>query len=178
MENHEQHHENMSQPIVKQRYELSDFIPLIASFVSILAFTAIAYYLKPDGHWHYAMRVFMGAFFIVVSVFKLMNLEGFVEAYQTYDIVAMKSEAYARVYPFIELLLGISYFVAMDITVTLWITLVIMLVSAYGVAKTLVAGRRIPCACLGVVFKIPMTWVTLFEDLLMAGMAGVMLIFY
>ena len=34
------------------------------------------------------------------------------------------------------------------------------------------------CACLGVVFKIPMTYVTLTEDLLMGTMAFVMLIKY
>jgi hypothetical protein len=51
-----------------------------------------------------------------------------------------------------------------------------MLVSAAGVARELWKGREIMCACLGVVFKIPMTYVTLLEDLLMAAMAGFMLV--
>ncbi len=48
---------------------------------------------------------------------------------------------------------------------------VVMLVGAYGVYLKLKEHEEIPCACLGTVFKVPMTWVTLGEDLLMAGMA-------
>lgn len=47
----------------------------------------------------------------------------------------------------------------------------VMLIGAYGVYRKLRAHEEIPCACLGTVFKVPMTWVTLGEDLLMAGMA-------
>ena len=59
-----------------------------------------------------------------------------------------------------------------------WITLVLMAVGAAGVARALAQKRQIPCACLGVVFKIPMTWVTLVEDLVMAVMAGVMIVIF
>ncbi|MDP3725587.1 MAG: hypothetical protein Q8R36_00140 [bacterium] len=46
---------------------------------------------------------------------------------------------------------------------------------ALGVFLKLRDGEVVPCACLGVVFKIPMTWVTFIEDLLMAVMAAFML---
>jgi hypothetical protein len=51
-----------------------------------------------------------------------------------------------------------------------------MLISALGVANELRKKQTIMCACLGTVFKIPMTYVTLFEDLLMASMALYMLV--
>ena len=50
-----------------------------------------------------------------------------------------------------------------------------MIVSSIGVTKELAQGRKITCACLGAVFKIPMTYVTLLEDVLMAVMALIML---
>ncbi len=56
------------------------------------------------------------------------------------------------------------------------ITYVLMLVSGIGVAIALAKGENLMCACLGMVFKLPMTYVTLFEDLLMAGMALGMLL--
>jgi hypothetical protein len=55
-------------------------------------------------------------------------------------------------------------------------TLLLMLMSAVGVAVELHKGKEIVCACLGAVFNIPMTYVTLLEDLLMAAMAAYMLI--
>ncbi len=50
-------------------------------------------------------------------------------------------------------------------------------VSTVGVVNSLVAQRRIKCACLGTVFNLPMSYVTLIEDMLMAGMAVAMLAF-
>jgi hypothetical protein len=37
------------------------------------------------------------------------------------------------------------------------------------------AKRKFQCACLGAVFNLPMSTITLVEDLLMVGMAGAML---
>ena len=51
-----------------------------------------------------------------------------------------------------------------------------MAISSIGVAIELSKKKEIMCACLGVVFKLPMTYVTLLEDLLMAAMALIMLI--
>ena len=51
-----------------------------------------------------------------------------------------------------------------------------MLVGSIGVFQTLLDKRAIQCACLGTVFKLPMTKVTLAEDLGMAAMAAAMLI--
>lgn len=118
----------------------------------------------------------MGLFFIVFGSFKIMNLRGFVEAYSMYDLLAQRSTLYAYLYPFIELSLGIAYLMRWHLTAINGITLVLMLISAAGVARELAQGRAIMCACLGVVFKIPMTYVTLAEDLLMAVMAMIMLL--
>ncbi len=55
-------------------------------------------------------------------------------------------------------------------------TLVLMLVGSVGVFQTLLNKRVIQCVCLGTVLKLPMTKVTLAEDLSMATMAAAMLI--
>jgi hypothetical protein len=49
-------------------------------------------------------------------------------------------------------------------------------IGAIGVYIKLLKKEEIPCACLGTVFKVPMIWVTLAEDLLMVAMAVIMLI--
>jgi len=123
-----------------------------------------------------AMARFMGGFFLTFAFFKLLDLKAFAEAYSTYDLVAARWLGYGYIYPFIELGLGIAYVAGFQSTITNVVTLSVMSVSTLGVVKSLVAGRKIRCACLGTVFNLPMSYVTLTEDLLMVGMAGVMLV--
>ncbi len=132
-------------------------------------------YLSENFSLHTLMINFMGGFFIVFSMFKFFNLNGFAEAYATYDVVAMKSKFYARAYPFIELALGVSYFIFADLFYVNLITLVLMAIGTIGVVNSLRAKRNFQCACLGTALKLPMTKVTLIEDLLMGLMAFIMI---
>jgi hypothetical protein len=52
-----------------------------------------------------------------------------------------------------------------------WITLPLMLIGAAGVLRQLMRGSKIQCACLGTYVKLPLTTVSLVEDLVMATMA-------
>jgi len=56
------------------------------------------------------------------------------------------------------------------------LTLIVMGFSAIGVLRAVLGQQEIRCACLGTVFQLPMSTVTIIEDLGMAGMAGLMLI--
>jgi len=160
--------------MIKEKYTVKDFLPLIIIFMIILAFAIITLFVL-GGNTMDGMRYFMGGFFIILGLLKVLNLKNFAEAYQMYDVVAMRSKAYALTYPFIELILGTFYIINFVPLFTNWATLVLMLVSAFGVYLKLRKKEKIMCACLGTVFKVPMTWVTLFEDLLMAIMAVIMI---
>ncbi len=153
------------------RYTFRDFIPLIAIFAIICLFTVVRQFLYGSWDMMYAMNDFMAGFFLVFGTFKLINLPKFVVAYKEYDLLAKRSTAYAYLYPFIEIGLGLAYFFRFMPIATNIITYIVMLFSAIGVAVSLSQGQQMMCACLGVVFKLPMTYVTLFEDMLMAGMA-------
>lgn len=157
-----------------KRYAIKDFLPLIAVFAIVISFTGLRQFAN-GFDMRAAMQDFMAALFLLFGAFKLLNLKGFADAYATYDVIAKKSKTYAYVYPFIEIGLGLCYLFRLFPKVTNFITLIVMFVSAIGVAIELSKKNRIDCACLGVVFKLPMTYVTLFEDLLMAAMALIML---
>lgn len=122
-----------------------------------------------------AMGRFMGGFFLVFSFFKLLDVRAFADAYGGYDVVAARWPAYGLLYPFIELGLGVAYLTNAAPLATNAVTLLVMGVSAIGVVKALAAGRKIRCACLGTVFNLPMSKVTLIEDGLMIVMAAAML---
>ncbi len=154
------------------RYTLSlkDFLPLVIIF-SLIGLITIVHQLYFGWNFHDAMRILMATFFLVFGFFKVINLNGFAKAYGTYDLIAKKYPWYGYLYPFFELGLGFAYLFKLYLPVTNFLTLILMLVSAAGVFNELRKGSHIVCACLGAVFKIPMTYVTLTEDLLMALMA-------
>lgn len=122
-----------------------------------------------------AMSNFMGGFFVVFSFFKLLDLRGFADSYRMYDVVARRFWGYAYAYPFIELLLGAAYLTRFHSAATNFATIVVMSAGSVGVIQSLLAKRRIRCACLGTVFNLPMSTVTLVEDVLMIVMATLML---
>ena len=155
---------------------LKGLAPLLSAFAVVIGFTAVRQYMLGAFDSMYAMNDFMAAFFILFSGFKFLKLRDFAEAYASYDLIAMRSRVYALAYPFVELALGLAYFFRFQPIPTNIITLLLMTVGAFGVAKALSKGEKIHCACLGTVFKIPMTYATLFEDLLMAAMALIMLV--
>jgi copper chaperone CopZ len=126
--------------------------------------------------WGRAMRTFMGGFFLAFSFFKLLDLRGFADSYRMYDVVARRIPAYAYVYPFIELLLGAAYLSDFQPVATNIITLAVMSTGAIGVVQSLLAKRKIRCACLGTVFNLPMSTVAFIEDALMIAMAAAMLV--
>jgi hypothetical protein len=127
--------------------------------------------------WSRAMRHFMGGFFLAFSFFKLLDVAGFADSYRMYDVVAKRLPVYGYVYPFIELLLGAAYVANFQPTLTNWVTLVVMSISAVGVLQSVLQKRKIRCACLGTVFNLPMSTVTIVEDGLMVAMAAFMLFF-
>lgn len=122
------------------------------------------------------MNHFMAGFFIVFSFFKLLNLKGFAESYAMYDIVAKKWNGWGYVYAFVELALGIAFLVGYNPILTNSITFVVMTVSLIGVIQSVLNKRKIKCACLGDVFNLPMSTITIIEDGLMIAMSGIMLL--
>jgi copper chaperone CopZ len=121
------------------------------------------------------MTNFMAGFFLVFSFFKFLDLGGFSDAYRSYDLLARAWPAWGWIYPFVECALGVAYLLRVSPVATNAITLVLMLAGSAGVLRTLLDKRAIRCACLGTAIKLPMTTVTLVEDLGMAAMAAAML---
>lgn len=121
------------------------------------------------------MQYFMAGFFLVFSFFKMLNLKGFADSYKMYDVVAKQIPAWAYLYAFIELGLGIAYTINFNPFVTNIITLVVMSISIIGVLKSVLNKKKIQCACLGAVFNLPMSTVTIIEDALMIAMSAIML---
>lgn len=162
-------------PSGDRRSFMSTYWPVVLVFAYSLGVAIVfeCFAEKFDGMR--AMSNFMGGFFVAFSFFKLLDLRGFADAFQSYDVVAKPIRAYGYLYPFIELALGLAYLVRFSPLLTNAATLAFMLVGMVGVAGALARKRQIRCACLGTVFNLPMSTVALIEDGLMAAMSAIML---
>jgi copper chaperone CopZ len=123
-----------------------------------------------------AMRVFMSGFFLVFSFFKMLDLDGFADSYAMYDVIARKFKGWGYIYALIELGLGLAYALNYNPVVTNIVTIVVMAVSIIGVLQSVLNKKAIRCACLGAVFNLPMSTVTIIEDGLMIAMSALMLV--
>jgi len=150
--------------------------PLLLIFAYITVIAAIASFYNGTIHAMDFMQIFMAGFFLTFSFFKMLNLSGFAESYVMYDIIAKRVPAWAYLYAFIELALGIAYAINFNPFITNLTTLIVMSVSIIGVLQSVLNKKKIQCACLGAVFNLPMSTVTIIEDALMIAMSATMLI--
>jgi len=159
-----------------QKSWLSTYKPIVLIFVylSVISVIAGSTVLGFDGM--VAMRVFMAGFFLTFSFFKLLNLDGFADSYAMYDVIARRFKSWGYLYALIELALGVAYAADFVPVVTNIVTLVVMSVSIIGVLQSVLNKKVIQCACLGAVFNLPMSTVTIIEDGLMIAMSMAMLI--
>lgn len=121
------------------------------------------------------MQNFMAGFFLVFSFFKMLDIKGFAENYASYDIIAKRWMGWGYTYAFIELALGLAFLIRFDPVITNVVTFAVMSVSIIGVLQSVLHKRKIKCACLGAVFSLPMSTITIIEDALMIGMSAVMI---
>lgn len=155
---------------------LAIYKPILLIFFYISVVTIIAATSANGFDWMLGMRVFMSGFFLAFSFFKMLDLQGFADSYSTYDIIAKRFRTWGFIYAFIELLLGIAYAINFNPFITNAVTFVVMSVSIIGVLQSVLNKRKIQCACLGAVFNLPMSTVTIIEDALMIAMSGVMIL--
>lgn len=157
---------------------LETYKPILLIFGYILAVTILVEKLDNGFLWMRWMNNFMAGFFLVFSFFKLLNLQGFAESYSMYDVIAKKWNGWGYIYAFIELALGIAFLTGYNPIIPASATFIIMAISIVGVLQSVLNKRKIKCACLGAVFDLPMSTITIIEDALMIGMSGVMLFVY
>lgn len=155
---------------------LSTYIPLFTLFWYIVLFSLLAEYISWGFDVMRFMQHFMAGFFLCFSYFKLINLKEFALSYSMYDIVAKRWKNWWYFYAIIELCLGISYFIWSVPLLTNIVTFVVMSVSIVWVIQSVLKKQKIKCACLGAVFNLPMSTITIIEDALMIVMSLSMIV--
>lgn len=157
-------------------FKLSNYKPLLLVIAYVVGATAIAESIHGEFVWPRAMNYFMGFFFLGFAFFKLLNIPAFADAFSTYDVVAKRSRLYALAYPWIELGLGVLFVSGALPLVANGVTAGVMAIGLVGVVGAVFRKQVIQCACLGTVFNLPMSVVTIVENSVMLAMAIAMLV--
>jgi copper chaperone CopZ len=170
---------NHSETAMEAKGWIETYKPLLILFGLITSISLIVSYHHNEFHLMEWMNAFMAGFFLSFSYFKLINLEGFADSYAMYDVLAKRFKAWGYIYAFIELGLGLAYVTHFEPVITNAVTLTVMSISIIGVLQSVLNKKKIQCACLGAVFNLPMSTVTIVEDALMIAMsAGMLIVLY
>ena len=167
---------NHNETIEQTRSWFETYKPILLIFFYISLVTVLIQLTNHHFDFMEAMRHFMAGFFLVFSFFKMLNLKGFAESYMMYDVLAKKIPTWGYVYAFLELGLGIAYLLNFSPIITNSTTFIVMNISIIGVLQSVLNKKKIQCACLGAVFNLPMSTVTIIEDGLMILMSLIMLL--
>jgi len=154
---------------------LNTYLPLLLLFSYLITITLLLEWVNGAFLLNRWMNHFMSGFFLVFSFFKFLNLKDFANSYSMYDVIAKRWKYWGFIYAGIELALGLSYLTGFNPLLTNAVTFIVMSISIIGVIQSVLKKRKIQCACLGAVFNIPMSTITIIEDALMIAMSLIML---
>jgi copper chaperone CopZ len=150
----------------KTKSWLATYYPLLL----VIGLIAIASFAAQD--W---MNAFMGGFFAVFGALKLLDIPAFANAYARYDIIAKRFKPWGYAYPVIETALGLAFLFHFQLPIMLWVALALSSIGAIGVIQANLSKQTIQCACLGTAIQLPMSVVTVIENLGMAVMTAWMI---
>jgi len=171
--NHTEHAANIKKP----SSSLNNYWPLIVILLVVTVAAAAQELAIGAWSWMSFAHEFMGLFFLLFALFKFFDIKGFADGFQMYDLVAQRSRAYALAFPFIEFTLALLYLSRAAPIATNSLTFIVMSISAVGVIRSLIKGLDFECACLGTLLKVPLSTVTIVENVGMGLMALWMLIY-
>jgi len=152
--------------------------PVIAIF-SVAAMMALALSFQFAGS---LLNVQTFEWFIAISICllavqKLQDIEKFSNMFLSYDLLARRWLGYGKVYPFLEALSGVLMLTSSFINIAAPLMLFIGGIGAVSVVKAVYIDKRnLNCACVGGDSNVPLGFVSLTENLMMAGMGIWMLV--
>ncbi|MEM9715424.1 MAG: MauE/DoxX family redox-associated membrane protein [Pseudomonadota bacterium] len=147
--------------------------PVIALFsVSALMAIALTWLVHQNVFTGQTILWFISISMILLGLQKLKDIEQFATMFLSYDLLARRWVRYGYIYPFIETLAGLSMLAGVLVWLSAPIALVAAGIGAISVFKAVYIDKRaLKCACVGGDSKVPLGFVSLTENLMMAGMA-------
>lgn len=144
------------------------YTPVIALF-STAGLMTLALSLKMAG--------FMGISLSMLASLKLMDLDSFTASFQKYDLVTKRFKPYGKVYPLLELAIGLGFLSGIAPLLTGIASTTVGISGVISVVKAVYIDKMaLNCACVGGNSKAPLGVISMAENLMMTIM-GAMFIY-
>ena len=122
------------------------------------------------------IELFIAFSMCALGIQKLRDLEAFSLQFLNYDILAQKWVKYSYVYPFVEMLAGVAMISGFLTILSAPAAIFIATINGYSVFKAVYIDKReLKCACVGGNSNVPLGFISLTENIMMAGMGFWML---
>ncbi|EDZ46613.1 glutaredoxin [Rhodobacterales bacterium Y4I] len=154
------------------------YVPVIALFAMALGIALAAQWAAFGAlAGERTLQWFVAVSMCLLALQKLRDVESFSSMFLNYDLLARRFVPYAYVYPFAEGVAGLLMLAGVLIWLAAPLALVIGTVGAVSVVKAVYIDKReLKCACMGGSSAVPLGFVSLTENLMMAGMGAWMLL--
>ncbi len=153
--------------------DATSYTPVIALFaMTALMALATSFSVYGEIFTLRAAEWFISFSMIVLALLKLQDVDKFATMFLNYDLLARHWVPYASIYPFAEGLAGVLMTAhALD-----WLSIPVALfiggIGAASVFKAVYIDRReLKCACVGGSSNVPLGFISLTENIMMAAMA-------
>lgn len=125
----------------------------------------------PSEKARFGLRLFIASVLLLTGMGKLLDVQGFIKVIDTYKLVpALFQPALAVSMVVVELKIAENLFRNLNLKMTALAAVVLHLVFTLAAVVTLIRGIEVPnCGCFGVFWQRPLTFVTVIEDVFMAG---------
>ena len=156
--------------------KLTLFYPLIITFLFVISGAIVTQYPISTFNSKHFMSNLMGILLITFSYLKMLNLKGFAISFSKYDFIAYYIWPYGYIYPLTELTLGLFYCVKLYPVIINSITIFFLTINFIEVSYALILKKELECACMGSLgFKLPLSYITITEDIFMIIMSIIMI---
>lgn len=119
---------------------------------------------------------FMGVSLSMLASLKLMDLDSFAESFEKYDLITQRAKPYGKVFPFLELLLGLGFLSGTAPIATGLGSLIVGTSGAISVFKAVYIDKlELNCACVGGDSRAPLGAISFLENAIMVGMGAFLL---
>jgi glutaredoxin len=152
------------------------YFPVIALFGIAALLTAGLSFHTSGFTLSEAVMQFVGLSMVMLGLLKLQNIDGFVNGFLAYDLLAQRYVPYAFVYPFAEVLGGLLMVSSLMPFISVPLMLFIGGVGGISVFKAVYLEKReLECVCVGGGSNVPLGLVSFLENAVMFG-AGIWMV--
>lgn len=113
----------------------------------------------------------MGVFITTLGLLKLKDISAFADMFKRYDPLAQQVPLYAKLYPILETGIGLLVLSGLFMIPVQTIVVIMYSCTTFGIIISLSSGKSLECGCLGGGTKLPLSKVTVFENMTMIAMA-------